>query len=208
MLALLLDGRARTATELAVAADVSPSTASAHLQRLTSDGLIRMAAQGRHRYFRLQGPEVAAALEQLSVLGAASPKFKPNTPLSLRAARTCYDHIAGALGVALYDRLCDLGWLSPQQNHEVTPTGLAGFASLDIDAAGLRKASKRRFAFGCIDWSERRPHLGGALGAAVLEQALHRKWVVQELDSRALEVTPAGKRLMAQRFGLQFGQAL
>ena len=204
MLFCLLDNRARTSTELAVVADVSPSTASVHLNRLRSESLVKMRVQGKHRYFTLAGPAVATVLEGLSVLaGGVRDNFVPNTPNRLRAARTCYDHIAGMLGVALRDRLETLGWLQPvDDDYVVTANGTKALERFDIDIEGAR-ALRRRFAFGCVDWSERRPHIGGALGAALLKLALDRKWVTQDLDSRALSVTRAGRREMERHFGLQ-----
>ncbi|HXZ19293.1 MAG TPA: helix-turn-helix domain-containing protein [Candidatus Acidoferrales bacterium] len=207
MLYCLSDGLARTATELAMAAEVTPGTASVHLQRLEAQRLVKVSAQGRHRYYSLEGRHVAAVLEALSVLaGGGRHPFTPNTPNRLRAARTCYDHIAGALGVGLHDRLRALGWLSlksrAKQDYDLTPAGVKSFADLGIDVDAAR-ALRRRFAYGCLDWSERRPHVAGAIGAALLGVALKRKWVVQDLDSRALTVTRAGRREMLSRFGLQ-----
>jgi DNA-binding transcriptional ArsR family regulator len=207
MLYCLLDGRARTSTELAVVADVTPSTASVHLQRLKMQRLVKVFAQGKHRYYSLEGANVAAALEALSVLaGGSRDRFVPNTPNRLRAARTCYDHIAGALGVSLHDRFKALGWLSEGPDapnaYEITMAGLKAFEAVGIDIEAARKL-RRRFAYGCVDWSERRPHIGGALGEAILKIALKRKWVVQDLDSRALGVTSVGRREMLNRFGLQ-----
>lgn len=206
MLYCLVDGRARTSTELAVVADVMPSTASAHLQRLKAQRLVKVFAQGKHRYYCLEGSEVADALEALHVLaGGSRETFVPNTPHHLRAARTCYDHIAGALGVALHDRLCTLGWLSPASGrrnaYDLSPAGAKWFEALGIDIAATRRL-RRRFACACLDWSERRSHLGGALGAALLRIALKRRWVTQDLDCRALTVTRAGRREMLARFGL------
>jgi len=205
MLAGLMDGHARTSTELSAIADVSPSTASAHLSRLKLARLVTVIQQGKHRYYRLAGPDVAAVLESLSVLAGAQPAFVPNTPRRLRVARTCYDHMAGAVGVTLHDRLHDLGWLAPvsdapEGRYEMTPAGVAGFEALGVDIEPIR-AQRRRFACACLDWSERRPHLGGALGAALMELALRRRWVEQDLDSRALDVTPIGRRELASRFG-------
>jgi DNA-binding transcriptional ArsR family regulator len=204
MLYRLLDGRARTSTELAVIGGISPSTASAHLGRLQASRLVTVLAQGKHRYFSLRGEEVATALEALSVLaGGASATIALRTPQHLRAARTCYDHIAGALGVALHQRLIALRWLSPDgtTSYHVTPAGRSGFTALDIDVDSVQHA-RRRFAFPCLDWSERRPHLGGGLAAALLRVALKKRWVIQDLDSRALRVTGSGQREMEKRFGL------
>lgn len=205
MLYCLMDGRARTSTELAVVAEVSTSTASAHLQRLMTEKLISVSVQGKHRYYTLVGPDVAAALEALSVLaGQRHHEFVPNTPHRLRAARTCYDHIAGNLGVNLHDRFTALGWLLPiaeDSGCDMTPNGAKAFAALGIDIDSIRM-QRRRFAYACLDWSERRPHLGGALAAALLKLALTRKWVVQELDSRALRVTKSGEREMLSRFSI------
>lgn len=208
MLYCLVDGRARTSTELAVIADVSPSTASVHLQRLKRQRLVKMFAQGKHRYYSLDGVPVAAALEALSVLaGGSRDVFVPHAPNRLRAARTCYDHIAGTLGVSLHDRFQSLGWLSAGSKrsdsaYDLTHAGTKALGFLGVDIESTR-ILRRRFAYACVDWSERRPHLGGALGAALLNLALKRKWVVQDLDSRALAVTRLGRREMLARFGLQ-----
>jgi len=210
MLYCLVDGRARTSTELAMVAEVTPSTASVHLQRLKKERLVRVLAQGKHRYYSLAGENVAAALEALSVLaGGFRNSFVPNTPNRLRAARTCYDHIAGTLGVALHDGIKAMGWLSggagesaAENAYELTPRGTKAFGELGIDVQATR-ALRRRFAYACVDWSERRPHLGGAVGAALLNIALERKWVIRELDCRALAITGAGRREMRARFGLR-----
>lgn len=206
MLYCLLDGHARTSTELALVAEVSPSTASAHLALLKAQHLVRVLAQGKHRYYSLDNARVAAALEALSVVaGGPRANFVPSAPPALRFARTCYDHMAGALAVALHDRLVERGWLARAaaggDAYELTRAGSAalGELGLDVDAA---RALRRRFAFGCLDWSERRPHLAGAVGAALLELALGRKWVQRDADSRALEVTSRGRRELRARFGL------
>src|SRR5271170_7560097 len=140
MLYSLMDGHARTSTELATVADVSPSTASAHLNRLKTENLVKVSVQGKHRYYSLEGPNVARALEGLSVLaGGARSNFIPNTPSRLRAARTCYDHIAGTLGVALHDRFRERRWLSDDaRGYEVTPTGAQALAALGIDIEPMR----------------------------------------------------------------------
>jgi hypothetical protein len=138
--------------------------------------------------------------------GGARTAIAPRTPDHLRTARTCYDHIAGALGVGLHERFVALGWLTSssetENSYDLTRKGTEGFRAMGVDAEAAR-APRRRFAFACVDWSERRPHLGGALGAAVLKTALHRKWVLQDLDSRALEITSRGRREILTRFGLQ-----
>lgn len=204
----LMDGHARTSTELSVVADVSPSTASAHLNRLKIAHLVKVLVQGKHRFYSLEGPDVASALEGLSVLaGGSRDKFVPSTPSRLRAARTCYDHLAGAVGVSLHDRLKALRWLLAGSNgsdnvYDLSSDGTKAFEALGIDIQATRML-RRRFACACLDWSERRPHVAGALGAAFLRVALERKWVVQDLDSRALDITSLGRRGMLTRFGLQ-----
>jgi DNA-binding transcriptional ArsR family regulator len=207
MLYSLADGHARTSTELALVSGVSPSTASVHLNRLRIERLVKVAVQGKHRYYSLEGPNVACVLEGLSVLAGRVPgKFVPNTPNRLRAARTCYDHIAGTLGVSLHDRFRALRWLSSDSTgvdnaYSLTLEGANALQTLGIDLEETRTL-RRRFAYACLDWSERRPHIGGALGAAVLKVALKRRWVVQDLDSRALGITSFGRREMLSRFGL------
>jgi DNA-binding transcriptional ArsR family regulator len=213
MLYCLMDGRARTATELALVGDVTPATASAHLARLKNEHLVRVLAQGKHRYYSLASPDVAEVMESLSVLaGFSTDTLDTRTPNHLRAARSCYDHIAGELGVALHDRLMTLGWLSGgegngrpldawSRDYTVTPKGERALGALRIDIAELR-SRRRRFAFACVDWSERRPHLGGALGAALLEVALDRRWVSRDRDGRALSVTVAGRRGLMTVFGV------
>ena len=202
MLHCLMDQHARTSTELAVIARVSPSTASVHLDRLKTARLVKVLAQGKHRYYRLAGPDVARVLEGLHVLaGGSHDKFVPNTPHHLRAARTCYDHIAGTLGVSLHDRVLSLGWLDAD-SYAVTAHGTKALEALGIRVEDLQ-ATRRRVAFACLDWSERRSHVGGAIGAALLTLALRKKWVVQDLDSRALRITALGRREMRARFGLE-----
>jgi DNA-binding transcriptional ArsR family regulator len=206
MLYRLLDDRARTATELALVAGVSPSTASAHLGRLTAEGLVQVRAQGKHRYYRLADVTIARALETLSVLaGSPDRPFKPHTPDCLRAARTCYDPIAGRLGVALHDALMSRRWLQKSSDgandYVLAAAGAAGLTRLGIDVDAVRSL-RRRFAFGCLDWSERRLHVGGALGAALLKAALDQRWVIRESDGRALRLTSAGRDLLLERMGV------
>ena len=208
MLYCLLDGHARTSTELAVVAEVSPSTASVHLARLKEQRLVKVLQQGKHRYYSLDGESVARALEALTVLaGGPRQKFTPATPPYLRSARTCYDHMAGHLAVCLRDRFEKLNWLAPgpsaeEDGYELTESGARSLQALGIDVDAIR-AQRRRFAYACVDWSERRPHIGGALGCAILQSALKQEWFVQNLDSRALTLTALGRRQMQARFGLE-----
>jgi DNA-binding transcriptional ArsR family regulator len=202
MLFSLMDGHARTSTELAIVADVATSTASAHLNRLKAEHLVKVITQGKHRFYSLEGPKVARVLEGLSVLvEQPRAKFVPNTPARLRAARVCYDHIAGHLGVVLHDRFRELKWLT--EAYDLTVPGVQAFEALGVDVDETRKL-RRRFAYACLDWSERRPHIAGALAAALLKTALKRKWVVQDLDSRAIRVTNTGRRELLARFGIEF----
>jgi DNA-binding transcriptional ArsR family regulator len=225
MLLALMDGHARTSTELAAVAEVSAPTASAHLSRLRQAQLLQLLVQGKHRYYSIASADVGRALEGLLVAaGGSAHPFTPSTPPRLRAARTCYDHLAGTVAVQLHDRLLELAWverpragaLAPSReppqaasDYTLTARGEKALRSLGIDVDAARR-HRRRFAYGCVDWSERRPHLAGAIGAALLELALKRKWLVQDFDSRILSVTAAGRRALAQHFGLrlELAQAL
>jgi len=208
MLYCLMDGHARTSTELAAVAEVSPSTASVHLKRLQEQRLVRVTPQGRYHYYSLQGPSVAAALEALTVLAGTPPaRFEPNTPPRLRAARTCYDHMAGAVAVTLHARCLEQSWLTAgpgQDDYEITAAGMRFFTALGIDLDAARD-QRRRFACACLDWSERKPHLAGALGAALLKVLLKKRWLTRDLDSRALRLSMSGRRELIARFGLASG---
>jgi DNA-binding transcriptional ArsR family regulator len=205
ILCSLMDGHARTSTELATIAEVSASTASVHLAKLKDLALVRLHVQGRHRYYSLADQRVAQALEALMVIGQnAAPTFKAHTPDRLQFARTCYDHMAGTLAVLLHDRLIAAGWLvqTDEQVYRLSDTGEALFLGLGIDVEDLMTL-RRKFACPCLDWSMRRPHLGGSLGAALLQSALKRKWVTQDLDSRALALTAVGRKEISARFGVE-----
>lgn len=204
MLCCLMDGHARTSTELAVVAQVSPSTASVHLAKLKEQHLVRVLAQGKHRYYSLAGAEVAAALEALMrVAGLPQPQFIPTTPDRLRHARTCYDHMAGAVAVGMHDYMTRNLWLRAEGSaYVLSEEGEAGFASLGLDPEQARK-TRRRFACACLDWSERRPHLGGALGAQLMAMLIREGWIERDLDSRALAVTREGKRRFKRVFALE-----
>jgi DNA-binding transcriptional ArsR family regulator len=167
MLDSLADGRGRTSTELAMLSGVTPSTASMHLKRPAAQQLVKVFAQGKPRYFSLNEDDVAVALEALGVPAGSRQRLVTHTPQVLRAARTCYDHIAGTLGVLLHDRMSELRWFARTQSdhaYELTPAGRNAFEALGVDVEAAR-GLRRRFAFACLDWSERRPHLAGALGA-------------------------------------------
>ncbi|WP_367371844.1 ArsR/SmtB family transcription factor [Pseudomonas lini] len=205
ILCSLMDGHARTSTELAAVAEVSASTASAHLAKLKELALVRLHVQGRHRYYSLADKRVAQALEALMVIGQnAAPTFNPRTPDRLQFARTCYDHMAGTLAVLLHDRMIDAGWLleTDEQVYRLSDSGEALFEALGVDVKEL-STLRRRFACPCLDWSMRRPHLGGALGAALLQTAIKRKWVTQDLDSRALALTAVGHKELSSRFAVE-----
>ena len=203
MLCCLMDGHARTNTELAVVAEVSPSTASVHLAKLKEQHLVLVLAQGKHRYYSLAGADVAAALEALMLIaGLPRTPFVPTTPDRLRNARTCYDHMAGTVAVGMHDYMTQNDWLTVDDSgYQLSVEGGAALAQLGLDADQVRK-SRRRFACSCLDWSERRAHLGGALGAELMALLLRKGWIERDLDSRALAITREGKRQFKRVFAL------
>lgn len=204
MLQALMDGRALTAGELAAAAGVAPQTASGHLGRLSEAGLVAVARQGRHRYHRLGGPQVARMLEGLMLVASAGAPARPRTgprDEALRLARTCYDHIAGRLGVALADALVARGWVVIEDEAGfVTGEGRAGLSALGIavdePARGVQPCRP------CLDWSERRAHLAGRLGAALCRHGIERGLVRKREGSRALDISPEGRRAYREAFGV------
>jgi DNA-binding transcriptional ArsR family regulator len=205
MLGSLVDGRARTATELALIAGIAPPTASSHLARLVEGRLLAVERQGRHRYYRLAGPQVAAALEALAVLAAGGPpRHRPPGPreAALRLARTCYDHLAGRLGVALTEAMLrDRLLAADGADYAVTAAGAARLAALAIDLEPLRR-QRRCLARACLDWSERRPHLAGALGAALADRLFQLGWLDRLPESRGVRITGAGRDGLAATFAL------
>lgn len=206
MLSILMDGRALTATELAYFAGITPQTASSHLAKLTVAKLIRMESQGRHRYYRLAGAAVAEAVEAMMAIAAhrAPPRRTPPAPLeAVRVARTCYDHLAGHLGVALTAAMVKRKLLVPQdRDFDLTAAGAEFLAAMGV---GLEDARKKRrvFARQCLDWSERRTHLGGALGAVFAERCFDLRWLRRVPEGRALTVTPKGRKAFSAEFGVQ-----
>jgi DNA-binding transcriptional ArsR family regulator len=205
MLCALLGGRALTATELAHVAGVSPQTTSGHLGKLHAAKLIGLTKQGRHHYYRLAGPQVGHMLEGImNVAMQGPPRYQPKSRAddAMRRARTCYDHFAGTLGVGLADCLTErelvvLG----DEAGEVTPAGLQFFANLGVDLSTAR-SRRRVFCRPCLDWTERRPHIGGAVGAALAQRCFDLKWVERIRDGRALRITPAGRRGLMEHFAL------
>ncbi len=206
MLAALMDGRALTATELAATAGITPQTASGHLARLTAAGLLAMERQGRHRYHRLASATVARMLEGIMAVAGTPAPARPLHPFgprdaAMRAARTCYDHLAGRLAVALADAMVARGLLDlGPDGGAVTPAGDAFLRAFGIGVA--RPDRGRVFCRPCLDWSERRPHIAGQLGAALCTRCLDLGWVRRREGGRTLLVTPEGARGFQETFGV------
>lgn len=196
MLSALMAGKALTAGELAGEAGVTPQTASGHLARLVAAGLLLVEVQGRHRYYRIAGPDVAEALETLDVLAARTGRVRTRTgprDEAMRAARRCYDHLAGTLGVALFDALVRNGDIVQGADGLAPSTaGRARFVAEGIDMNEI-EARRRPVCRACLDWSERRPHLAGSLGAALMSHFIKRGWAKADAKSRAIVFTPAGR---------------
>jgi len=208
MLCALMDGRARTSTELAVLAEVSPSTASVHLTKLRDQHCVVVMAQGKHRYYQLASPEVARVLEALMTMaGLPRPIFQPSTPERLRKARTCYDHLAGEIAVKIHDYLIAHAWVcvtdikGDASQYVLTEKGKAGLSLMGI-AYDDWYNTRRKIACACLDWSERRPHCGGALGALLLQHGMSQAWYEADLEGRALTVTAKGRRQLKKHFSM------
>ena len=213
MLHALMDGRALTASELACVAGITPQTASGHLGRMVAVGLLSVEKQGRHRYHRLSSQAVAQMME--SIMQVASRLEPKRGPLSvgprdtaLRAARTCYDHLAGRLGVALADALVAGGYAElTSDSGLVTDAGIGLLRRIGIDVDNLLasrgKRSTRILCRPCLDWSERRPHLAGAVGAALCGHCFTKGWIRRINGTRAVTVTPRGQCVFRKEFGVQ-----
>ncbi|GIG91468.1 ArsR/SmtB family transcription factor [Plantactinospora endophytica] len=203
----LLDGRAWTAGELAAHTRVAPSTATEHLHRLVAGGLLVERRQGRHRYVQLAGPSVAHLLESVSagIDGRAAPPRglrAATADAALRRGRTCYDHLAGQLGVAVTDAMTGAGLLDQSGGFALTPAGLAWFTdTLGVHPEALRPGS-RPLARGCLDWTERRQHLAGTAGAKLCETFLHHKWIERIGSGRAVRLTPDGRSALRDLLAL------
>lgn len=226
MLMALLDGLPRAAGELGKVAGVTPATASAHLARLLDGGMLAVQRQGRHRYYRLASPEVATVIEVLAQISPVRPARglrQTREAAALAEARTCYDHLAGRAGVALLDALLATGVLIGQPRdgagepgasacgttqaaarYAVTEAGAATLSGFGVDVAAVL-SSRRRFAGSCLDWTQRRPHLNGALGAAVTARLLQLVWIERGRSRRSVRVTPAGQDGLARTFGWSVG---
>ena len=196
MLVALLDGRALTASELALVGGISPQTASSHLSKLLDESLVSVEKQGRHRYFRLAGSDVAALLEQL--MGVAErnnvkhPRTGPKEP-ALRRARVCYDHLAGEMGVAVYDSFVQRGWLlEGESSLDLSPSGREGLEQLGLCLDNLGK-SRRPLCKSCLDWSMRRYHLAGSVGQLVLQHCFEKKWAKRLPESRVVQFSARGE---------------
>jgi DNA-binding transcriptional ArsR family regulator len=193
------------AGELARRADVTPSTASIQLAKLVDGGLLAVQQHGRHRYYSLAEPAIAAAIESLAVIAPQRPASslrKARIGSDLHAARTCYDHLAGGLGVALFDALLQQGVLTP--DLEATRKGLRRLRDLGVDLEGAA-GGRRAFARRCLDWSERRDHLAGALGAAIATRFFELGWIERTPSSRAVRVTEAGRAGLEHELAVRLG---
>lgn len=204
MLAALIDGRALTASELAAEAGVTKQTASSHLARLSDGGLLACESQGRHRYFRLAGEDVSQTLEALMALsharGAARTRTGPRDP-ALRHARACYNHLAGELGVVAYNAFVKRRWLKlADDGLALSPAGGRAFADFGIDLETLTR-QRRPLCRPCLDWSERRHHLAGSLGVALLSRMTALNWAHRQKGSRIVRFTPQGERALMAWLG-------
>lgn len=201
ILTALMDGRALTASELAEVAGVTLPTASGHLAKLSNAALVAVEKQGRHRYYRLHSVDVAEVLEKLMCLAQRSGAVRVRTgprDEALREARICYDHLAGEQGVALLARLFENDLLSPGETPSLTDKGRMAFSKIGIDVEALAR-KRRPICLHCLDWSERRHHLGGSLGAAILERSVALGWIKRG-EGRTLSVTAGGQSALGAAF--------
>lgn len=206
MLWCLLDGRAYTALELSICADISAQSASNHLKKLIQANILLVEKQGRHRYYRYATSEVAQVIESMAGLVSINDEYtrakKPELN-GITYARTCYDHLAGKIGVKITDALLDKGMVEiVERTYKITSTGKSWFQNVGIDIDDIM-LQKRSFAHPCLDWSERRHHLAGALGASFLTMMLQNDWIRRKKDSREILVTGKGKLELKTRLNLE-----
>jgi DNA-binding transcriptional ArsR family regulator len=199
MLCALMDGRAWTATELSAVADIAASTASAHLARLTKSHLVTCLSQGRHRYYRLAGSDIAALIE--AMMGISWPRVaspRPTTPVQMRHARTCYDHLAGEVAVNIYDAMQQKAWITPD-GARLTAEGERQLQKLGMVTVAT---TRRKPCCACLDWSERRFHLGGYVGAAFFALCEHQQWLTRVPGYREVTLTGEGRQAFNRLFNL------
>ncbi|MBG2914516.1 MULTISPECIES: ArsR/SmtB family transcription factor [Proteus] len=200
ILCALMDGRAWTATELGIVADISASTASSHLSKLLSSGLISVISQGKYRYFRLANDEIANVIENLMSFSTDHiSQAKITTPKNLRKARTCYNHLAGEVAVDIYHSLCQQKWIT-QDGHAITTLGLERFKNMGIE---FQAKHSRNICCPCLDWSERRFHLGGQIGTAFLNYAEAQTWLTRHQGYREVTISEKGYKALAQHFNIE-----
>jgi DNA-binding transcriptional ArsR family regulator len=203
MLTSLLDGRSSPAGELARIANVSPQSASMHLSQLVDGGFLKVSQQGRHRYYRIAKPEVAHVIESLGAISMPEKYKSSRADQALCYARTCYDHLAGELAVELTASFERNGVIVVRghRDYELTPRGELFFRQWDIDVNALRRL-RRGFAMRCLDWTERRDHVAGALGAAICEKFLEFRWVTRDQHSRTVHVSLSGRQQLSRLLNL------
>jgi len=204
----LIDGTTRPAGELAYCANISAQSASGHLAKLVRGGLLAAEVQGRHRYFKIASAEVASMIEAMASLGVASrprsplpPLLSPGVPVQFLHCRTCYGHLAGETAVKVLEGMLKSRWLAAKgRDFQVTALGEQKLAALGVDLAEARR-SRRTFARACVDLTERRAHLGGALGDALLQLYVSRGWIQRQRRSRVVSITPKGRENFKSLFG-------
>ena len=202
ILIALLDGRSLPATELAQRAGITCQTAGSHLAKLAEGRLLQVVPQGRHRYYRIANARVAELLESMARFAPIKETYRSQPKSPIQIARTCYNHLAGTLGVRITDAIVGRGLLRVVgRDYQLTKKGAQWFFELEIDTGALRK-SGRVFARQCLDWSERRNHLAGALGSALADHVFERGWIEHVRESRAVRITELGRRELKRRLGV------
>ncbi|MBG3131179.1 winged helix-turn-helix transcriptional regulator [Proteus mirabilis] len=200
ILCALMDGRAWTATELSIVADISASTTSSHLSKLLNSNLISVIAQGKYRYFRLANDDIAKIIENLMSFSTENiSQAKITTPKNLRKARTCYNHLAGEVAVDIYHSLCQQKWIT-EDGRAITTLGLERFKNMGVD---FQAKGSRNICCPCLDWSERRFHLGGQIGTVFLNHAEVQGWLIRHQGYREVSISEKGYKIFAQHFNVK-----